>query len=314
MKNGAEADIDCGGPCTTKCADAKACAVAGDCVSGVCTSLLCAQPSCTDVVKNGTEPDVDCGSTCATRCATGKGCVTGLDCVGGVCSANVCEASCTDTLKNGSETDVDCGGPACGKCSLTKACAVDTDCSPNECANLVCIVPTCMNLAKDGAETDVDCGGSKCGGCADAKVCSVGHDCTSGGCNAGLCGVADNEPTNDTCAGASPEALPATVASLQLPTLADVDWFLFTAAASDVGKKVHVVTISSGLPHPCDTIVEVFVGGCASLTTLGGQSDDNNYSENWLSAPLTAAGPFWVKVSYSNPFTIAPYSLSVSTQ
>jgi len=40
-KNGTETDIDCGGGCD-KCADSKACKVASDCLSGVCTGGKCA--------------------------------------------------------------------------------------------------------------------------------------------------------------------------------------------------------------------------------------------------------------------------------
>jgi hypothetical protein len=78
---------------------------------------------------------------------------------------------------------------------------------------------------------------------------------------------------------------------------------------------VHVVTTSTGVPNPCDTVVQVFVGSCGSLVSLGGESDDQDYSENWLSTPIPAAGTFWVKVSYSTfGFSSAPYTLIVSTQ
>jgi hypothetical protein len=109
--------------------------------------------------------------------------------------------------------------------------------------------------------------------------------------------------------------LPAAIVGLQLPTLSDEDWFLFPVGAPDVGKMVHVVTTGSGSP-PCDTVVEVFTGAsCSALASLGGPSDDQNYSENWLSTPIPAAGTIWVKVSYSSfGFSSAPYTLSVSLQ
>ena len=93
------------------------------------------------------------------------------------------------------------------------------------------------------------------------------------------------------------------------------DWFVFTATAADVGKLVHVVTGGNAPPHPCDTVVEVFAGSCASLVSLGGESDDFDYSEDWLSTAIPAAGSIWVKVSYSAfGFSSAPYTLLVSTQ
>jgi hypothetical protein len=127
---------------------------------------------------------------------------------------------------------------------------------------------------------------------------------------------ADNEPGNNACSGANLLSVPVTVPGLQLPTAADVDWFMFNAVAGDVGKQVHVITTSPGPGNPCDTVIEVFAGAsCTSLTTLGGPSDDINYAEDWLSAPIAAAGPIWVKVSYATSgFTQANYSLNVSLQ
>ena len=67
VKNGAETDIDCGGPgsgCpdTSRCVAGKHCSRPGDCNSGVCQAGVCKAPSCTDGVKNGTEKGVDCGA------------------------------------------------------------------------------------------------------------------------------------------------------------------------------------------------------------------------------------------------------------
>ncbi len=41
VKNGDEADVDCGGSCPTKCTVGKACVAATDCSSGACTSNAC---------------------------------------------------------------------------------------------------------------------------------------------------------------------------------------------------------------------------------------------------------------------------------
>ena len=64
IKNGTEADIDCGGSCAAKCGDGKACAAAGDCTSGACSANVCASPACIDSAKNGSETAVDCGGAC----------------------------------------------------------------------------------------------------------------------------------------------------------------------------------------------------------------------------------------------------------
>jgi len=57
IKNGHEADVDCGGPRCKKCADSKKCTAPSDCLSGVCTNKACAkgcahQPVSTDCHKD----------------------------------------------------------------------------------------------------------------------------------------------------------------------------------------------------------------------------------------------------------------------
>ncbi|MBI5509046.1 MAG: fibro-slime domain-containing protein [Deltaproteobacteria bacterium] len=55
VKNGTETDVDCGGATCPKCAATKVCAVAGDCLSGVCTGFVCQAPVCGDGITNGAE-------------------------------------------------------------------------------------------------------------------------------------------------------------------------------------------------------------------------------------------------------------------
>ncbi|MDC0716341.1 hypothetical protein [Nannocystis bainbridge] len=99
---------------------------------------------------------------------------------------------------------------------------------------------------------------------------------------------------NDDCAAATP----VTAASSTLGELrdnSDVDWFVFTAGAADVGKTVHVRT-QPGQPTT-DTVVEVFAADCT--TSLGGPSPDFAYHEDFTSTALAVAGPVYVKVSLS---------------
>ncbi|MFO0667281.1 MAG: fibrinogen-like YCDxxxxGGGW domain-containing protein [Polyangiaceae bacterium] len=145
-KNGTETDVDCGGSCSTKCADNKGCSVPADCTSTVCTANKCVATAtaCADTVKNGTETDVDCGGACATKCADNKACLVPADCVSTVCTANKCidtATACADTVKNGTETDVDCGGACATKCAATKACKVPGDCASGICTGNVCQYP-----------------------------------------------------------------------------------------------------------------------------------------------------------------------------
>lgn len=119
---------------------------------------------------------------------------------------------------------------------------------------------------------------------------------------------AEIEP-NNTCGEATPITLPALTAGT-LPDQDDVDWFVFTATDEDIGKVVKVKT-QPGDPQT-DTVVEVFESDC---TTSLGQSPDVNYHEQLTSAPITAAGDYYVKVSYSTfGYTTPNYELVVSLE
>jgi len=89
--NGAETDVDCGGPSCGKCANDKRCKFATDCLSNVCgPGGVCSAPQCTDGVKNGTESDIDCGGTCPKKCLIGAACAGPADCATGACIASTC--------------------------------------------------------------------------------------------------------------------------------------------------------------------------------------------------------------------------------
>ena len=189
IKNGTEADVDCGGSCATKCAEGKGCAAAADCTTSVCSGGKCVAATCADTAKNGTETDVDCGGSCG-KCADTKTCAVAADCTSVVCDAGTkkCLAPlCTDTVKNGTESDVDCGGSCTTKCANAKTCAVAGDCTSGVCnsGSKTCTPAACTDTVKNGTETDVDCGGSCTTKCADTKKCLVGADCTSLNCDAG---------------------------------------------------------------------------------------------------------------------------------
>ena len=191
VKNGDETDVDCGGSCSTKCANSKVCKKDADCQSGKCdttvTPAICkAIPaSCNDNKKNGSETDVDCGGKDCAACADGKACQVKTDCTSGVCTSYKCAAaSCTDGVKNGDETDVDCGGSCTTKCKAAKSCLKNGDCESGICDSKVCKAAACNDKIMNGTETDVDCGGLCSTKCGDWKKCKVANDCTSGVCNA----------------------------------------------------------------------------------------------------------------------------------
>lgn len=217
-KNGAETDVDCGGPTCGKCTVNQSCTVGSDCDTGLCTAGVCksiAAPSCTDSIKNGTETAIDCGGTACNKCAIGLTCATANDCLSATCTGGLCvpaPATCTDRIKNGNETDVDCGGPTCNVCSIGQICLAARDCVSATCSGGRCVTapPTCTDGIKNGSETDVDCGGPTCNKCANTKMCLAASDCTSATCTAGICvappnmcmdGIKNGSETDVDCGG-----------------------------------------------------------------------------------------------------------------
>ncbi len=91
-----ETDTDCGGLSCQACDDGQTCLVASDCISGVCTGMVCQVPACTDGVRNGNESKTDCGGSCSLcppeRCANG--------------------------VQDEDEAGVDCGGSNCRACPV----------------------------------------------------------------------------------------------------------------------------------------------------------------------------------------------------
>jgi hypothetical protein len=116
VKNGAETDVDCGGPECVACDSGRTCALASDCKTGICTGSLCEVGQCEDDVKNGGETDVDCGGPECPGCGPLRGCLADADCAGLKCSGSTCLPSCSDGVRNVNETGVDCGGPDCPAC------------------------------------------------------------------------------------------------------------------------------------------------------------------------------------------------------
>ncbi|MBI5534705.1 MAG: hypothetical protein HY898_18410 [Deltaproteobacteria bacterium] len=79
----------------------------------------------------------------------------------------------------------------------------------------------------------------------------------------------------------------------------DVDWYKFTATGADVGKKVRVRTFAgTAADAQTDTVVEVF--GSDGTTSMGGESSDADYHENFTSTAIAAAGDIYVKISASH--------------
>jgi hypothetical protein len=166
--NGTETDTDCGGTCTTKCADTKNCLKDADCVNGWCNGGKCATPACTDKIKNGTETGADCGGNCAASCSTAydtnckpcadtSGCSQHTDCRSLNCANNVCTVPTGTTPRECVGKVLDAANAACNQCDTTSNvtpancraylwCMYANDCNPGTVASLA----DCVNSGKNG--------------------------------------------------------------------------------------------------------------------------------------------------------------------
>jgi hypothetical protein len=136
--DGAETDVDCGGPACPVCASGQLCDVDDDCATFACDALMhvCITDACQDHRTDYAETDVDCGGGTCPACALGEGCFAPSDCGSDICDAlmHVCISNqCEDHVQDGSETDVDCGGSCCingamGCCGVGKHCVSNFDC------------------------------------------------------------------------------------------------------------------------------------------------------------------------------------------
>ncbi|TNF32367.1 MAG: hypothetical protein EP329_10460 [Deltaproteobacteria bacterium] len=219
VMNGTETAIDCGGDECEKCAASQGCAVAGDCLSGICgDDGLCA---CEDgyEASNGTCVNVDdcdpnpCenGGTCADgvnsftcTCETG---FSGPTCAtADPCTPNPCKngATCTAGL-DGAECACPAGywgGDCANTCNTPAHCEGDVSCAQADGTNPVCSacqagwkgtacaddVNECDEGLDDCAETArcVNTIGSFTCGC---PVGSVGDGTVCETCEAGKWGV-----------------------------------------------------------------------------------------------------------------------------
>ncbi len=213
IRNGAETDVDCGGPECADCAPGRLCNVGNDCTTNVCASGVCTSPaSCSDRIRNGSESGVDCGGHQCPACGTGETCSGNLDCASQNCVNGQCvAASCTDGIKNGGETATDCGGLDCPGCGTGLGCGTGDDCVSHVCMNFVCQAATCFDGVQNGDETGQDCGGSHCGACSAGGGCQQPSDCvdrvcTNGVCQPGSCtdGVLNGSETDLDCGGSCP--------------------------------------------------------------------------------------------------------------
>ncbi|MGC4079469.1 MAG: hypothetical protein QM702_21000 [Rubrivivax sp.] len=106
-KNGDETDVDCGGAACAACANGKTCAVAPDCVSGICTAGVCKPPP--PVSPCSAPPGPDPGSVAACAGGTNPTPASGIsswspttfDASKVTVLRTIVDADCTFTLSHG---------------------------------------------------------------------------------------------------------------------------------------------------------------------------------------------------------------------
>ncbi|HEU0030334.1 MAG TPA: hypothetical protein VFQ53_06875 [Kofleriaceae bacterium] len=112
--------------------------------------------------------------------------------------------------------------------------------------------------------------------------------------------TAANEVGTAHATNATAQALTAPAAMVDngsLTSEAEVDMYKIPVTAAQVGKKVHVITV--GGDPLTDTVVEVF-GGTTGTTSLGGESDDADFGEDFVSGAVPAGTTnVFVKISAS---------------
>ena len=112
-------------------------------------------------------------------------------------------------------------------------------------------------------------------------------------------GFAEQEPNNDATHAQQAPAFPALFKSASLANASDEDWIKVNVTAADVNKRIHVKTLP-GDPRT-DTVVEVL--DTDGTTSLGGESDDQDYHEDWKSDPVSAAGTYYVRIFASSYYS-----------
>lgn len=152
--------------------DGKGCSSGDDCMSHVCTMMICQQASCADNTINGLETDADCGGGMCAPCGVGKACVQNSDCASNICMAGQCIGSvCGDGTMSGSEACDDGNLDAGDGCSATCTVEMGYDCMgmPSMCT------PVCGDGMKLGNEA-CDDGNMNAGDCCSA-TCSLESGC-----------------------------------------------------------------------------------------------------------------------------------------
>jgi beta-glucosidase-like glycosyl hydrolase len=168
VKNGNETDVDCGGSCTSKCANGRACAVNADCQSGSCVAGICRAPNVPPTVSitapiNGASVVAGSTITVAANAADSDGTVTSVTFFAG---ATQIGQDTTSPYSASWAVPV-----AAASYSLTARAADNAGATTTSTAVGITATTTCSDGVQNGTETGVDCGGS-CPACAATNPCA----------------------------------------------------------------------------------------------------------------------------------------------
>jgi len=170
FKNGSETDVDCGGSCTTKCANGKTCAINADCQSGNCVSGVCSAvanvPPTVSITAPMNNASVVAGSTItvSANAADSDGTVSSVTFFDGAT-----QIGSPDTT---SPYSVSWTVPVAAASHSLTARALDNGGATTTSAGInVTATSTCSDGVQNGTETGVDCGGS-CPACSGTSPCS----------------------------------------------------------------------------------------------------------------------------------------------
>lgn len=311
--NGNEADVDCGGSCDSLCGDDKDCGQASDCLSGVCSSSICAPASCSDGVLNGDESSKDCGGSCDSQCLIGTTCQVEADCGSSICAGGLCASgACEDGQLNGDETGVDCGGSCAVNCATAQACIVGADCSSGSCIGEQCVAASCDDGVLNGSETGVDCGGICVANCAEGVGCATGADCVSSTCTAGQCGAAtvvascdDTELNGDETGVDCGGSCNSCGRGLACNSVADCSTVGCVDGQCVIGPTAGLVLLTSSGPPPFNVSVTSIAGlGDAAIASTTYQFEEGQGFASATTHTYTAAGSYTVtqRVTDTNGF------------
>jgi hypothetical protein len=169
IKNGSETDVDCGGSCTTKCANGRGCSINADCqgnncVTGTCQALANMPPTVgISSPLNGASVVAGSTITIAATAADSDGTVSSVAFLVGATQVG------QDTTSPYSVSWTVPVAPA--SYSLTGRATDNAGATTTSAAVGVTATATCSDGVLNGTETGVDCGGS-CPVCQSTSPCS----------------------------------------------------------------------------------------------------------------------------------------------